>query len=103
MREREIPACELVISTRVIKHETRRGGYLLSMICSCRYCGGSKLEREPRRQSLKRCAVSRERRCPLEALCACEGRGDIKTDGGIATDELCIPPLTTFSLIVVSW
>lgn len=59
-REREIPACELVISTRVIKHETRRGAYLLSMICSRRFGGGRKLEREPQRRRLNVQAQSAE-------------------------------------------
>lgn len=91
MREREIPACELVISTRVIKHETRRGGYLLSMICSCRFCGGSKLEREPRRRPLNAAQSAESAAAPGSLECA-RDKATLRQTAVSPGDELCIPP-----------
>lgn len=99
MQEREIPACELVISTRVIKHETRRGGYLLSMICSCRFCDGSKLEREPRRPL--NAAQSAESAAAPGSLVRARDEATLRQTA-VSTVMNYAFPLTTFSLIVVS-
>lgn len=102
MLEREIPACELVISTRVIKHETRRGGYLLSMICSCRFCGGSKLEREQQRRRHLNAAQSAESAAAPGSLVHARDEATLRQTAVSLVMNYAFP-FTTFSLIVVSW